>query len=157
MVHMESPRSRSPLSIALTFFALFAGGIAAGVALAWTFAPGSQWAEAVSAFAFPLAFAFGLQAWFGLALVGLFAQVTRRLIGRAAPPPRPSHVSIPGSVAFVPIASGIGALAGLVVGWLSPTRSVWLVGPVYWLLGTLYGLLAWRLARAGFLVPPESV
>jgi hypothetical protein len=63
---------------------------------------------------------------------------------------------IPGAGAFVPIASGIGAAVGLVVGWLSTTRPVWLVALVYWVVGSLYGLLTWRLARAGLLVPPEG-
>ncbi|HET8623734.1 MAG TPA: hypothetical protein VFM14_09255 [Gemmatimonadales bacterium] len=56
----------------------------------------------------------------------------------------------------MPIASGIGAVVGIVVGWLSATHRVWLVAPIYWLAGTFYGWLAWRLARAGLLMPPES-
>jgi hypothetical protein len=63
---------------------------------------------------------------------------------------------IPGASAFVPIASGMGGAAGVVIGWLSTTPSIWLVTLIYWVAGTLYGLLAWRLARAGLLMPPES-
>ncbi|CAN5891022.1 hypothetical protein BH24GEM1_BH24GEM1_13280 [soil metagenome] len=34
---------------------------------------------------------------------------------------------------------------------------MWLVALVYWLVGTVYGLVAWQLARRGFLLPPESL
>jgi hypothetical protein len=61
------------------------------------------------------------------------------------------------AIAFVPVASGIGGAAGLLVAWLSSTHSGWLVVPSYLAAGTLYGVLVWRLARAGFLIPPESV
>jgi hypothetical protein len=53
--------------------------------------------------------------------------------------------------------SGIGAVAGIVVGLLSSTQAPWLVALVYWLVGTAHGLLAWRLAQRGVLLPPESI
>lgn len=60
------------------------------------------------------------------------------------------------AIAFVPVASGIGGAAGLLVAWLSSTHPGWLVVPSYLAAGTLYGVLVWRL-RAVFLIPPESV
>jgi hypothetical protein len=154
---MPPPR-RSPLSVAGTFFGLFIGGAAAGLGLARLLAPGSWWAEALSTFAFPVAFAFGLQAWFGLAILGLIPHLARRLLHDAGAPSRPrTDAPLPGAAVFLPIASGTGALLGFVVGWISSTHSVWLVAPVYWSAGTAYGWLAWRLARAGFLMPPESI
>lgn len=149
--------TRSPLSVAAAFLGLFAGGAAAGAGLARLLAPGSWWAGALSVFAFPVAFALGLQSWFYLALLGAVPRVARLLFRGGAGPVRPLvKAPIPGASAFVPIASGIGGAVGLVVGWLSNTHSVWLVTLVYWVAGTLYGLLAWRLARAGLLMPPES-
>ena len=149
---------RSPLSVAITFFGLFLGGAATGLGLARLLAPGSWWAEGVSAFAFPVAFAVSLQAWFGLALLSIIPKLIGLLITGTDRRPRPRiNAPIPGAMVFLPMSSGIGAVVGLVVGWLSSTHSVWVVAPVYWVVGTLYGLLAWRLARAGFLMPPESV
>lgn len=146
-------RQRGTLGILGAFFGLFIGGGAAGTGLASLLAPGSVWAEAVGLFAFPLAFVFGMQAWFGLALLS----VVPRLLGFWRSRPAPLYPSVPGSIAFVPIASAHGAVAGLVSGWLSSAYPFWVVAPAYWLAGTLYGVLAWRLARAGFLMPPESI
>jgi len=150
--------ARSPLIVAAAFFALFLGGAVVGVWLARVLAPGSWWAEALSAFALPVAFAMGLQAWYGLALLGVVLRLLSLLFrsdGSEARPP--ASTPIPGAFAFLPIASAIGAAVGLLVGWLSATHSIWVVTPIYWAVGTLYGLLAWRLARAGFLMPPESL
>ena len=92
-----------------------------------------------------------------LALLSLIPQVVRLLLRSQTGRSRPlTGAPISGAGAFVPIASGIGAAVGLVVGWLSPTHPVWLVALVYWVVGSLYGLLAWRLARAGLLMPPEG-
>ena len=57
---------------------------------------------------------------------------------------------------FLPISSTMGALAGVLVGLVSP-QPLLVVAGIYWITGTVHGLLAWRLARAGVLVPPESV
>ena len=77
--------------------------------------------------------------------------------GGPAPIRQTSGISIPGAFVFLPLSSAAGAADGLVVGLASPTHSVWLVALVYWLVGTLHGALAWRLARGGVLVPPESL
>jgi hypothetical protein len=151
------PSKPSPLSIACAFFGLFVGGALVGLGLARLLAPKSWWADALSGFALPLAFALSLQAWFGLALLSLIPRLVRRLLGRhpaGSPPPPPS---IPGASAFVPISSAMGLVVGIAVGWLSATHAWWLVASVYWLVGTFYGLFAWRLARAGLLLPPEGV
>jgi hypothetical protein len=44
-----------------------------------------------------------------------------------------------------------------VAGLASPTQPAWLVALVYWLVGTAHGVLGWRLARRGVLLPPESI
>jgi hypothetical protein len=151
------PASRVWLAV-IALFALFLGGGGIGLWLADALAPGSRAAQFVSFFALPLAFAVGLQIWYGLALLS----VVPRLLGFGRSPPevRPSRgarAELPGSVVFVPVTSGIAAMAGIVVGLLSPTRAAWLVALVYGLVGTAHGLVAWRLARRGVLLPPESV
>lgn len=154
------PAAARTLAILLAFFGLFIGGAAIGGALAAVFAPGSWIAAVAGFFALPLAFAGGLQAWYGLALVSLIP----RLLGRwRGLPPRPAPggpapgAGIPGSFVFLPLSSVAGAAAGVVVGFGSSTHPTWLVGLVYWLVGTGHGALAWRLAHRGFLMPPESI
>lgn len=145
---------RGPLAVTLTFLVLFFGGAALGLGLAEWLAPGSLAARAVSFFALPVAFAAGLQAWYGLALLGLIPWVVTWIrTGR-----RPLSVrELPGAWVFLPAGAGVAMLAGLIVGWLSSAHSVWLVAPAYGAIGGLYGFLAWRLARQGFLSPPEQV
>jgi hypothetical protein len=125
---------------------LFLGGGAAGVGLAELLAPGSWLAQAVGLFALPIAFAAGLQAWQGLALLGLIP----RLLGWRTVPGR-----LRGSLVFLPLSSGAGAVAGMIVGLASPIYPWWLVLLSYWLAGTAHGLLGWQLARRGILWPPE--
>jgi hypothetical protein len=155
---MKDPRS--PLAVLLAFLFLFLGGGALGLGLAEALAPGSWTAQAVSLFAFPVAFAVSLQAWYGLALIGLIPRLLANLRSRGSRVRERSAaepVSLPGAFVFLPVTSALGAFAGLVVGLVSATQPLWVVAPVYWLTGTLHGALAWRLARQGLLLPPESV
>ena len=148
------PRSPGGLAVAVSFVALFLGGAVVGLELANALAPGSWTANAVSFFALPLAFATSLQAWYGFAVLGI---ISRLLRGRLRPAGRPSaSASLAGSWVFLPISVVWSAGAGLIAGLVSPTQPLWLVTPIYGLVGTMYGLLAWRLARAGFLLPPET-
>jgi hypothetical protein len=172
------------------FVGLFLGGALLGDVMARAFAPGSWIAEVAGAAALPLAFAIGLQTWYGLALLLVIPRVLAGLRARkvgparvepalsdpARPDPasskptlskpalsepalsrRAAAVHLPGSFVFLPFSSIAGAAAGLVVGIASPTHSAWLVTLLYWLVGTAHGGLAWRLARAGVLMPPESI
>ena len=154
------PAAAGTLAIVAAFAGLFLGGAATGGALAEVFAPGS-WVAAVAGFsAFPVAFAFGLQAWYGLALLSLIPRLVGRLRGspaRPVPNGQASGPGIPGSLVFLPLGSVAGAAAGMVVGVASSTHPAWLVALVYWLVGTGHGALAWRLARRGVLMPPESI
>lgn len=150
----------SPVALLGALIGLFLGGAAVGGGLAAVLAPESWLAQAVSFFALPVAFAAGLQAWYGLALLSLIPRVLRVLSG-SRPPPGALRTAgaprLPGSFVFLPLSSGAGALAGTVVGIVSSAYPFWVILPVYWLVGTVHGLLAWRLARSGVLVPPESV
>ena len=134
---------RGPLPLILALLVLFLGGAVIGVALARTFAPGSFLAEAVSFFALPVAFAFGLKAWFGLALAGAAIRVIGMRRSDAAQSQTPREETRP--------------LAGIVVAIVSTRGSGWLAWVTYWTVGTLHGFVSWRLARAGVLMPPESV
>lgn len=154
------PRTPSPLATVAALLVLFLGGGVVGVELAERLAPGSWLAQAVSLFALPFAFAAGLQAWYGLALFLLVPRLVRWLVaGRPVRDPNAvvGTPSIPGSFVFVPISSVAGGIAGLVTGLASPTHPAWVVTLAYWLLGTVHGLAAWRLARRGVLLPPESI
>lgn len=139
------------------FGVLFLGGALTGLGLASWLAPGSWLAEAVGLFALPVAFALGLQAWYGLALLGLIPRLLGRLRGLDTAPARPAAPEVPGSVVFLPLSSGIGAVAGVLVGLVSSTQPVWLVAAVYWIAGTAHGAIGWQLARRGWLMPPESI
>jgi hypothetical protein len=128
--------------------------------LAEAFAPGSWIAAVAGFFALPLAFAGGLQGWYGLALLSLLPRLLGRLRGLpSAPAPGglAARPSIPGSFVFLPFSSVAGAAAGIVVGLASATHPAWLVALVYWIVGTSHGALAWHLARGGYLIPPESI
>jgi len=151
--------SPSPLLMIVSLLALFPGSGALGVGLARWLAPGSWVADAVSFFALPLAFAAGLQMWYGLALFGALVRLIARWRSGAVPvrDPAVARSPLPGSAVFLPLSSGAGALAGVVAGLASSTQPAWLVMLVYWLAGTLHGAVAWRLARSGVLMPPESV
>jgi hypothetical protein len=150
---------RGPLPLILALLVLFLGGGVTGIALARTFAPGSFLADVVSFFALPVAFAFGLKAWFGLALAGAAIRVlgTRRRDGVQGQTPRAVTTPLPGSLVFLPLSSGAGAVAGIIVAIVSTRGSGWLAWLTYWTVGTLHGFVSWRLARAGVLIPPESV
>lgn len=149
------------LAIIAAFVGLFLGGGAIGGALAQAFAPGSWTAAVAGFFALPLAFGTGMQAWYGLALLSLIPRLLGRLWGVQSPPPTASSripgAGIPGSLIFLPLGSLAGAPAGIVVGLASSTHPTWLVALVFWLVGTAHGGLSWRLARGGFLIPPESI
>lgn len=145
--------SGGTLHSVLAVLGLFFGGAAIGAWLAGALAPGSWVATGVGFFALPIAFAAGLQAWYGLALLSLIPRLVRRGRGIGRRPPS----GLPGSWTFLPFSSAAGAVAGGVVGLVSTTQPVWFAVLMYWLAGTIHGLLAWRLARQGILLPPESV
>ena len=146
------PTPRPTLWVVLSYLVLFLGGGVVGVLLARQLAPGSFVAEVVGLFALPLAFAVGLQLWFGLALLSVLPLLLRRARTRATP-----AKPLPGGLVFLPLGSVAGLIAGVAVGALSATRSFFVVLMIFWLVGTLHGFAAWRLARTGYLMPPEEL
>ena len=144
------------LALLAALAALFPGSAAVGVLLAERLAPGSWLAQIVGFFALPLAFVAGLQMWIGVAIFGAIVRLLigrRRSIGRRTE----TRAALPGSVVFLPLSSAAGLAAGLIVGVVPASPSLLLAIAVFWLLGTLHGWLAWRLARAGVLVPPDTM
>ena len=139
--------------VLLSYLVLFLGAGALGGFLARGLAPESWPAEVVGFFALPVAFAIGMQLWFGLALLS----VIPRLLGRRRVRPASPGPAVPGGVVFLPLSSVAGMLAGVTTGLLSRIHPFWWVALLWWGVGTLHGLLAWRLARTGYLVPPESI
>jgi len=69
--------SPSAVSFMASLLVLFIGGAAVGSWLADVLAPGSWVAQVVSVFALPVAFAAGLQAWYGLAIIGMVFRLLR--------------------------------------------------------------------------------
>jgi hypothetical protein len=145
---------RPTLLIVLSYLGLFLGAGGLGGLLARSLAPGSWQAEVAGFFALPVAFAVGLQLWFGLALLSVIPLLLGR--GRRGRPVSPG-TSLFGGFVFLPLSSLAGVLAGGTTGLLSRSHSFWWVLLLWWGVGTLHGLLAWRLARAGYLMPPESL
>ena len=140
--------------IVLSYLALFLGAGALGGFLSRSLAPGSWPAEVVGFFALPVAFAIGMQMWFGLALLSVIPRLLGRRRGRR---PASPVAGLPGGFVFLPLSSLAGTLAGVATGLLSRIHSFWWVALLWWGVGTLHGLLAWRLARTGYLMPPESL
>jgi hypothetical protein len=143
-------RSHSPVALTIGLLGLFLGGAAAGVGVAGILAPDSWLAETVSFITLPLAFAAGLQAWYGLALFSLIPRLLGWVRGSSAPAAgvqQASRRQLPGSFVFLPLSSGAGVLTGIHVGLVSSAYPVWFIVLVYWLMGTVHGLLAWRSSR----------
>jgi len=152
------PGSPGPLVAVGVFMGLFLGGGAVGAGLMGLLAPGSWLAGTVGLFALPVAFAVGLQAWQGLALLSLFPRLLARHRSDGSSPPSRSPDGLGGlrgSFVFLPLSSGAGALAGTIAGLASSANPWWLVAVTFWLAGTAHGLLAWQLARRGVLRPTE--
>jgi hypothetical protein len=158
MTNRRAPRS-ALLIVAALAVALF-GGAALGLGLAQLMAPRSILADIVSFFVFPLAFALGWQAWIGLAIALSLPRLFRRLRRPEEPAVEPEEVrapvdALPGAGIFVPIATGMGLAAGVLVGLVS-TWPLQAVLVAYTLSGLGYGLVLWGLANAGFLLWPEE-
>jgi len=147
-------RERPTALVVLAYVALFLGAGALGGFLSRGLAPGSWPAEVVGFFALPVAFAVGLQLWCGLALLSVIPVLLRR---RPRVRPVSPRGGLFGGFVFVPLSFVAGALAGAVTGMLSRTQPFWWVALLWWGVGILHGLMAWRLARTGYLVPPESI
>jgi hypothetical protein len=147
---------RRPIwAIVLTFALLFLGGGLGGLALNELLAPGSFVAAFIGLFTFPLVFAFGMQIWFGWALFRMLPLLIRHL--RGLPVERPSWPAIPGSFIFFLLGASMGLAAGVLTALLPGTPQRLLTVAVWSGVGVAYGFACWRLAYAGYLMPPEEI
>jgi hypothetical protein len=139
--------------------ASFAGGPALGVAVAHWAAPGSEFAQVVSPFAFALAFMGGILLWFGIGVAAVVGSALQRLLrggwDRRRRSPLATQSVPPGHGAFLPLALGAGLLAGAVVGLVPESTSFWLSCAAHVAAGAAYGGSLRALARRGYLPFPE--
>lgn len=157
---MRSDTPRSPLFTAVILFGLFFGGGFVGVQVSRVLAPESGLAEFVSFLAFPAAFIFGFVMWAGAAIPAAVRRLVRlvREGGRVSPGKDgvPESMIPPGSFAFVPAGLLTCTLAGGVVAMISRPFGFFWVLFLYTVLGLVYGVGCWRLARAGYLPFPRE-
>jgi hypothetical protein len=156
---MTEEIERGPWSRAAALLLTTFGGGGAGMLLGNVFARDSEMARALTAFMLPVALVLGLGLWLSAAL---FLALVRLLIGlvrreRPDPPDRPHGMFVPpGSALLLVVSVGCSLVgAGLVSLLLERATPLRVVGP-YGLTGVVYGLVAWRLARLGYLRPPEE-
>jgi hypothetical protein len=160
---VDNRRARQKPIGLLVILATFVGAGLLGMRLAALLAPASGLASAVSTLMLPLGVFLGLVAWLGAALLLLLPSAIRALLAllrgkrertgqRAALDPLEVP---PGSVVFVPTCTLCGASAGVIVGLVSPHWGFFSVVGLYLVLGLLFGILCWRLARAGYIPFPE--
>lgn len=142
-------------AVVLAYVLLFLGGGLGGLGLNELLAPGSFVAAFIGLFTFPLVFAFGMQIWFGWALFRMLPFLLRHL--RGLPVERPKWPAIPGSFVFFLLGSILGPLAGAVTALLPGTPHRLLAAAVWTGAGVAYGFACWRLAYAGYLMPPEEL
>jgi hypothetical protein len=114
--------TRPTALVLLSYLALFLGAGVLGGLLARGLAPESWPAEVVGFFALPVAFAIGLQLWFGLALLSVIPRLLRRRPGIRPAQPK---AALSGGFVLVPLSSLAGALAGVAIGMLSRIHAVW--------------------------------
>jgi len=156
---MQSTLRRQPLVLIAILLIVFFGAGGLGLGLAKLLAPESHLAAFVSFLFLPFALILGFHAWLGLAVLILIPRLFIRLLrgaGAVSQTNRRGDVIPPGRVAFLPTASGVGLVAGVLVGIVSSTHGFWFVLAIYWAVGTIYGGVLWALARSGYLPFPES-
>lgn len=151
--------TRSPALVLASVVASFAGGPALGAFVAHWSAPGSELAQVVSPLAFALAFAGGLMLWFGIGALSVVHGALRRGLrgrGNRRRPSRPATQRIPpGYGVFLPVALGLGLLAGVIGGLVPQAASFWLSCAAHLAAGAAYGSALRALARHGYLPFPE--
>ncbi len=168
------PPQRSPKAIAGTLAATVFGGAAAGLALAWLLAPGSAVAQFAGFMALPLVLGFGYQLWrarvasfvarrFGW---GLLKAVWHIAVNRQPPesvklmPAREDaevlmRQMLRGMSGFTHAGLAVGVVAAPLAG-LGADGSFVLTTLVFFAACAGFGRLCTRLARNGYLPPPDG-
>jgi hypothetical protein len=133
---------------------LFFGGGIGGIGLASFVAPDSIAGNFIGLLALPLAFIAGMNLWLGFALLTALLHGIRRLLSRApgsVPPLMGNRDVPPGAYSFVLAALATSAASGLVMAFLSTRLGFVATLALYLLVGLVYGMACWLLARSGFL------
>ena len=155
---MTSATLRSAWKTVPTTFSLFLGGGIVGAELAHRLAPGSMFASFLSLMTLPLAFAAGMYKWLGFAVVSAvlewFDRLARAAFFTNAPRQTGSEAVPPGTIAFIPAALAATGGCGVIVGMVGSTSFFDAIG-IYLVVGLIYGVLCWSLARKGFIPFPE--
>jgi hypothetical protein len=155
---MTSSTLRSAWKTVPTTFALFLGGGIVGAEMAHRLAPGSMFASFLSLMTLPLAFAAGMYKWLGFSVVAAVLEWFDRLAHvaffRNAPRPAGNEAVPPGTIAFIPAALAATGGCGVIVGMVSSSSFISTIG-IYLVIGLIYGVLCWSLARKGFIPFPE--
>jgi hypothetical protein len=136
-------------------FALFLTPVAGGVMgalLGNAVAPDSVPSRAITTFMLPFALFAGLGLWLSAALV---LGVGQLLVGRKAEPSA-APFSPAGSIVIVATAVGVSLGAACLVSALSDAARLLPTLAVYGAAGLGYGIVAWHLARRGYLRPGKG-
>jgi hypothetical protein len=167
------PPRRSTKAIVITLISTAFGGALAGVGLAWLLAPGSAVAQFVGFMMLPLVLGFGFKLWearvvsyltkrFGWGLVKFLWQalVHRRRPDAAGLLPTREDAEelarrmVRGMSAFTHMGVAVGAVAAPIAGLVSSHFLV--TTALFFVAAVAFGRVCTRLARGGYLQPPEG-
>lgn len=124
---------------------VFLGGTVAGQALVLATGSRSALAVVIGVLAIPAAFLIGMQLWLGFALLGALWNFFR---GRS----QTAGGEIPaGALVFLPVTLVVLGFSGLLIALFGTDLGFLRTISLYLGVGVGYGLLCWRLARAGYL------
>ncbi|MDP1633477.1 MAG: hypothetical protein Q8L69_02190 [Gallionellaceae bacterium] len=146
------------ISVPILLVLLFGGGFA-GEQVAAILAPDSVLARFISIFALPVSLVLGLVLWLGSAsLIAIKRRMKRT--GEQSQTQIEEHewgktIIPPGSMAFFFSSIFPCAIVGVLVGLFSEAGFAWCLFS-YIGIGTVYGLVCWKLAENGYLPFPDE-
>jgi hypothetical protein len=162
---------RSGLVIVATIFVLFVGGTFVGSSVGgWLGRNQSDLAMGLGMFSLPISFGLCMIAWYWVGMAWMMLLLSRLLFWflrygkeeamararRDTQGPQPMVNPVPGTALFPLISTLVCTAFGVAIG-LTPSAPFLRSVGVMMLLGLVYGWILHRLARAGYLIPPESV
>jgi hypothetical protein len=154
--HLNDPPQPSTLAQFSSLLLAFIGGGVAGQALAYVFASDSGLASGLSWMMLPLSLVIGMQLWLGFAILSAVFSLIRQLVVNKKLSKVSSQGPPGGALAFIPVASCMSAVVGVIVSFVSSNESMLAVWTAYALTGVGYGVALWQLARKGFLPFPDE-
>ena len=148
---------RSNLTRGLSVLMLALGGGVLGAVLGNSMAPDSEVAMAISCAMLPLALLSGLGLWLTAALwLGILRLLGSVFVARWREPwEKDKRFVPPGSVLVLATSTAYSIGAAIVVSAVSVKATLVSTLALFMVVGVLYGVVGWRLARSGFLRPME--